>query len=307
MSAARMKMLFKQKFLLLLISVMLACLFISGLLFLYAEDDTSFMRRFDRSVEPFLTAKTQLSKDVFAWWGKLQFDRRNFTSYQRAVDSLLKTFPSISKVAEVSLTDRRGICAVVGNSVNLKGSRYGRLIDAHDVVVRMNYAPTKGYEEDVGTKTSHHIVYPESAPDMDDSIHLVLLPFKILDLEWLQQAFTTGFKGMSYKPVRSTMRANKSLVMVVNPGFIAYVNRAWLRTSRGYPSTGFLAVILALHMCDEVHVFGYGADRNGNWSHYWEKLKDPNFKTGLHYGEHEYHVLQKLAELQQLKFFKGRF
>nr|XP_057902649.1 CMP-N-acetylneuraminate-beta-galactosamide-alpha-2,3-sialyltransferase 1-like isoform X3 [Doryrhamphus excisus] len=147
----------------------------------------------------------------------------------------------------------------------------------------------------------------ESAPDMDDSIHLVLLPFKILDLEWLQQAFTTGFKGMSYKPVRSTMRANKSLVMVVNPGFIAYVNRAWLRTSRGYPSTGFLAVILALHMCDEVHVFGYGADRNGNWSHYWEKLKDPNFKTGLHYGEHEYHVLQKLAELQQLKFFKGRF
>ncbi|XP_054620659.1 CMP-N-acetylneuraminate-beta-galactosamide-alpha-2,3-sialyltransferase 1-like [Dunckerocampus dactyliophorus] len=239
---------------------------------------------------------------------QLQFERRSFTSYQRAVDGLLKTFPSISKVAEVSLVDRRRTCAVVGNSVNLKGSRYGHLIDAHDVVLRMNYAPTKGYEEDVGTKTSHRLMYPESALDLNDSTHLVLLPFKILDLEWLQQAFTTGFNGTSYKPVRATIRANKSLVMVVNPGFIAYVNRAWLGMRRGYPSTGFLAVILALHMCDEVHVFGYGADRNGNWSHYWGKVgENPNFKTGLHHGKHEYHMLRTMAVHQQLKFFRGCF
>ncbi|KAL7858661.1 hypothetical protein AOLI_G00187680 [Acnodon oligacanthus] len=56
---------------------------------------------------------------------------------------------------------------------------------------RMNKAPTAGFEKDVGTKTTHHATYPESAVDMDNSTHLILLPFKILDLEWLISVFTT--------------------------------------------------------------------------------------------------------------------
>jgi hypothetical protein len=35
-------------------------------------------------------------------------------------------------------------CAVVGNSGHLLRSKYGEDIDAHDVVMRMNQAPTKG-------------------------------------------------------------------------------------------------------------------------------------------------------------------
>ncbi len=42
--------------------------------------------------------------------------------------------------------------------------------------------PTKGYENDVGSKTTHKFIYPESATDVD-SIYLVLSPFKILDME----------------------------------------------------------------------------------------------------------------------------
>lgn len=38
-------------------------------------------------------------------------------------------------------------------------------------------------------------MYPESAVDLDNSTHLVLVPFKIQDLEWLMKAFTTGFYG----------------------------------------------------------------------------------------------------------------
>lgn len=59
----------------------------------------------------------------------------------------------------------------------------------------MNFAPIEGYEKDVGTKTSHHVMYPESAVDLDKSTHLVLVPFKIQDIEWLIKAFTTGFSG----------------------------------------------------------------------------------------------------------------
>ena len=57
----------------------------------------------------------------------------------------------------------------------------------------MNGAPTKGYEQHVGKKTTFHIMYPESAVDLPDNrTHLMLFPFKTLDLNWLISAFTTG-------------------------------------------------------------------------------------------------------------------
>ena len=52
-------------------------------------------------------------------------------------------------------------------------------------------------------------------------------------------------------------------------------------------------------------MFGYGADSDGNWSHYWEKLRDKNLKTGLHPGTNEYGIINELAEKQKLKFYKG--
>lgn len=59
----------------------------------------------------------------------------------------------------------------------------------------MNLGPTEGHEEDVGSKTTHRIMYPESAMDLDNATHLVLFPFKIQDIEWLNKALMTGFSG----------------------------------------------------------------------------------------------------------------
>ncbi|KAF5914925.1 hypothetical protein HPG69_011116 [Diceros bicornis minor] len=47
-------------------------------------------------------------------------------------------------------------CAVVGNGGILNGSRQGWNIDAHDYVFRLNGAVIKGFEKDVGTKTSFY-------------------------------------------------------------------------------------------------------------------------------------------------------
>eukprot|EP00899_Mesostigma_viride_P028867 jgi/Mesvir1/9165/Mv13710-RA.2 len=45
-------------------------------------------------------------------------------------------------------------CAVVGDAATLKGSGQGAAIDAHRVILRLNGAPTKGYEGDVGSRTT---------------------------------------------------------------------------------------------------------------------------------------------------------
>ncbi|XP_018526152.1 CMP-N-acetylneuraminate-beta-galactosamide-alpha-2,3-sialyltransferase 1 isoform X2 [Lates calcarifer] len=269
-----------------------------------SDEDQWFTQRLNKSVEPFLSSKYKLSEDSFRWWTGLQAEKRNFDSYSTTVNTLFKMFPPSPSLIEPSPGHCR-TCAVVGNSGNLLGSHYGPLIDFNDVIIRMNNGPTKGYEADVGKRTTHHIVYPESASDLDNTTHLVLVPFKIQDLEWLIKALTTGFFGTSYMPVKSKIKANKDLVMVVNPAFMRYVHDTWLEKKGRYPSTGFMTLVIALHICDEVHVFGYGADKDGNWSHYWEKLQDRKLKTGVHPGGHEYSIIQQLAEQQKLKFYTG--
>ncbi|KAK9126411.1 hypothetical protein Scep_015257 [Stephania cephalantha] len=49
---------------------------------------------------------------------------------------------------------RYGSCAVVGNSGILLQSEYGKLIDSHEAVIRLNNARIKGFERSVGSKTS---------------------------------------------------------------------------------------------------------------------------------------------------------
>lgn len=41
-------------------------------------------------------------------------------------------------------------------------------------------------------------------------------------------------------------------VLVVNPMFFKYVNDHWTERHGRYPSTGMLAIIFALHICDQV-------------------------------------------------------
>uniref|UniRef100_A0A4W6DNX3 ST3 beta-galactoside alpha-2,3-sialyltransferase 1 n=1 Tax=Lates calcarifer TaxID=8187 RepID=A0A4W6DNX3_LATCA len=223
-----------------------------------SDEDQWFTQRLNKSVEPFLSSNTN-SQRILSGGGRLFLICQGLQAEKRNFDSYSTTVNTLFKMT----------CAVVGNSVNLLGSHYGPLIDFNDVIIR----------------TTHH-----------NTTHLVLVPFKIQDLEWLIK---------SYVPVKSNIKANKDLVMVVNPAFMRYVHDTWLEKKGTYPSTGFMTLVLALHICDEVHVFGYGADKDGNWSHYWEKLRDKNFKTGDHPGIYEYAVIQQLAEQEKLKFYTG--
>jgi hypothetical protein len=56
----------------------------------------------------------------------------------------------------------------------------------------MNQAPTVGFEKDVGSRTTHHFMYPESAKNLPANVSFVLVPFKALDLMWIASALSTG-------------------------------------------------------------------------------------------------------------------
>ncbi|XP_029022443.1 CMP-N-acetylneuraminate-beta-galactosamide-alpha-2,3-sialyltransferase 1-like isoform X2 [Betta splendens] len=272
------------------------------------DDDPWFTERFNHSIRPLMTRDNSvLTDETFKWWQGLQSEGQP-DKFSEVVEELFQVIPD-----EVFYMDagpgRCRTCAVVGNSGNLKGSRYGNAIDSCDFIIRMNQARTTGFEEDVGTRTTHHVMYPESAIDLDNSISLVLIPFKTLDLQWIISALTTGTIEHTYVPVIPRIKANKDKVLIYSPTFFKYVYESWLEGHGRYPSTGFLSLLLALHICDQVSVFGFGADQYGNWHHYWEEdnhLAGAFRHTGVHDGDYEYNVTLLLADKHKIQMFKGR-
>ncbi|TSR63310.1 CMP-N-acetylneuraminate-beta-galactosamide-alpha-2,3-sialyltransferase 2 [Bagarius yarrelli] len=370
--------------------------------------DPWFTERYDSRVPKLMNrANSNLSPLTYKWWTKLQaYHNANLSDVVGPLFSLFRDEEHYND----SSPNRCRTCAVVGNSANLIRSHYGALIDAHDFVFRMNKGPTKGYERDVGAKTTHRAMYPESAVNLDTSTHLVLMPFKVLDLQWLISVFTTKNITKTYFKVKSTIKANKDKVnifgfgasssgrwyhyfdhwhhplinsgvhrggveyqvilklverqriqmykgcavvdtlfhvipgeqqymdagpsrcrscsvvgnsgnlrsshygklidssdFVIRPSFMRYVHEVWLDSHGRYPSTGFLSLVLSLHICDQVNVFGFGADQQGNWHHYWEHntINSAFKETGVHDADFEYNITQLLAQKRKISLFKG--
>ncbi|KAF4081731.1 hypothetical protein AMELA_G00164520 [Ameiurus melas] len=267
------------------------------------QEDPWFMEHYDNRVPKLMNrTNSNFSALTYNWWMSLQ--RPQSLNLSDVVEPLFSLFRDEEHYSDSS-PDRCRTCAVVGNSANLIRSYYGAMIDAHDFVFRMNHGPTEGYKRDVGLKTTHRAIYPESAVDLDNSTHLVLLPFKVLDLQWLISVFTTKNITRTYTTVKPTINANKDKVMIIHPEFIRYVYERWLMKNGKYPSTGFIMLMLALHICDQVNVFGFGASADGRWHHYFDHWHRPSIHAGEHRGGVEYDVILKLEQQQRIKMFKG--
>ncbi|XP_064240692.1 CMP-N-acetylneuraminate-beta-galactosamide-alpha-2,3-sialyltransferase 1 isoform X4 [Aotus nancymaae] len=210
-----------------------------------------FDERFNQTVQPLLTAQNALLEDdTYRWWLRLQREKKP-NNLNDTIKELFRVVPgNVDPLLEKrSVGCRR--CAVVGNSGNLRESAYGPEIDSHDFVLRMNRAPTAGFEADVGTKTTHHLVYPESFRELGDNVSMVLVPFKTIDLEWVVSATTTGAISHTYVPVPAKIRVKQDKILIYHPAFIKYVFDNWLQGHGRYPSTGILSVIFSMHVCDE--------------------------------------------------------
>ncbi|XP_030222000.1 CMP-N-acetylneuraminate-beta-galactosamide-alpha-2,3-sialyltransferase 2, partial [Gadus morhua] len=266
---------------------------------------------FDENYEPDIAPvwtkdNIELPSDVYYWWVMLQPQFKPHSIHQ----VLLRLFQVIPGHSPYSWWDQQRClrCAVVGNSGNLRGAAYGAAIDGHNHIMRINLAPTVGYEEDAGSRTTHHFMYPESAKNLAANVSFVLVPFKTLDLLWITSALSTGHIRFTYAPVKQFLRVDKDKVQIFNPAFFKYIHDRWTKHHGRYPSTGLLVLFFALHVCDEVNVFGFGADSRGNWHHYWEQNRySGEFrKTGVHDADYEAQIIQRLAKTGKITVYPGK-
>ncbi|KAF4100046.1 hypothetical protein G5714_018242 [Onychostoma macrolepis] len=236
-----------------------------------------FSQRYNPSANVTLNSKNSpLDFHTYWWWKSLQ-NESTVANYTKVVEVLFLLFPDKEHYSDSS-PRRCRTCAVVGNSGNLNASRYGALIDSQDFVI--------------------------STVDMDETTHLILLPFKILDLQWLISVFTSKHIDLTYMYVKPSIKADRNKVMILHPAFMKYVYESWLQSHGKYPSTGFISVIFALYICDEVSVFGFGPTKDGAWHHYFEDFSADSV-GGSRDGDFEGRVLSKLHETHRITMYKG--
>uniref|UniRef100_A0A3P9NC38 CMP-N-acetylneuraminate-beta-galactosamide-alpha-2,3-sialyltransferase 4 n=1 Tax=Poecilia reticulata TaxID=8081 RepID=A0A3P9NC38_POERE len=204
-------------------------------------------------------------------------------------------------------------CAVIGNGFVIKNSSLGSIINKYDVVIRLNDAPVRGYEEDVGNKTTMRFFYPESASSNpalhnDPDTLMVLVPFKQQDLRWLKEIIYNEKrvrKGF-WKPPPQIWLGDVSKIRVLDPHFLYQTADKLLKihSEKGkqifvHPTTGILAVYVALNYCDVVHIAGFGYPNSNNlWQpiHYYGHDIMKSMKNSYHDLNLEAKALKKLED-----------
>uniref|UniRef100_A0A3B3BGM2 CMP-N-acetylneuraminate-beta-galactosamide-alpha-2,3-sialyltransferase 4 n=1 Tax=Oryzias melastigma TaxID=30732 RepID=A0A3B3BGM2_ORYME len=212
------------------------------------------------------------------------------------------------------------MCVVVGNSFAIKKTSLGSAINKYDVVIRLNNAPVPGYEEDVGNKTTMRIFYPESAisnPRLhnDEDTLMVMVPFKPHDLRWLKEMLYDEKRVQDigfWKPPPLIWLVNRSNVRVLDPHFMHQTVKqmAQIPTQKRnqkpfQPTTGFLAVFVALNYCDVVHIAGFGYPPKSDQQqpiHYFENNTMKAMKSSPHDINHEAQALKRLEEVGALMY-----
>ncbi|XP_062816951.1 CMP-N-acetylneuraminate-beta-galactosamide-alpha-2,3-sialyltransferase 4 isoform X2 [Anolis carolinensis] len=209
-------------------------------------------------------------------------------------------------------------CAVVGNGHRLRNSSMGDVINKYDVVIRLNNAPVHGYEHDVGSKTTMRLFYPESAhfnPKTENNPNtlLVLVAFKPMDFLWMEtilhdkKRIRKGF----WKQPPLIWDANPEQVRILNPYFMEVtaakllnIPMKQLRKFKQKPTTGLVAITLALHFCDMVDIAGFGYPDSANKKqsiHYYEQITVKSMATSGHNVSHEASAIKKMLVMGLIK------
>ncbi|XP_020514241.1 ST3 beta-galactoside alpha-2,3-sialyltransferase 3a isoform X3 [Labrus bergylta] len=234
-------------------------------------------------------------------------------SQEKIIDILLSATKNYGLGEELDSMSCK-TCIIIGNGGILANKSLGPRIDEIDVVVRLNEAPVKGFEKDVGSKTTMRITYPEGAIQKTERYEsqslFVLSAFKALDLRWLRYMVfnqrlrsTDGF----WKSVAKHVPREPSDMRILNPYFIqeASFKLIGLPHNNGQmgkgniPTLGAVAITMALHTCDEVAVAGFGYNMSTPHAplHYYEKIRMSAIKESwTHNISKEKEFLMKLVK-----------
>ncbi|GAB1286237.1 Alpha-N-acetylgalactosaminide alpha-2,6-sialyltransferase 6 [Apodemus speciosus] len=167
----------------------------------------------------------------------------------------------------LTLPSRCNQCVIITSSSHLLGTKLGPEIERAECTIRMNDAPTTGYSADVGNKTTFRVVAHSSV-------------FRVLrkPQEFVNRTPETVF--IFWGPPNKMQKPQGSLLRVIQRAGLAFPNMEAFAVSparmqqfddlfRGetgkdrheekshsWLSTGWFTMVIAVELCDHVHVYG---------------------------------------------------
>ncbi|XP_017338639.1 alpha-N-acetylgalactosaminide alpha-2,6-sialyltransferase 2 [Ictalurus punctatus] len=222
-------------------------------------------------------------------------------------------------------------CAVVGNGGILNGSKKGHEIDQHDYVFRTNGAVIKGFEEDVGSRTSFYTFSTNTlrnslrgyaslgfhAPPKSKETRYIFLPDHDRDYILMRAAAmhipvaTGSEQGVEPKQYFGDDATVEKFKMY-HPDFIRYLRNRFLRShalDTKYkdiyrPSTGAVMLLAALHTCDVVNAYGFMTlDYRRYSDHYYDRTFHPVLFYANHDLQMELRLWQQLHKAGLIKLY----
>ncbi|CAG9863526.1 unnamed protein product [Phyllotreta striolata] len=190
---------------------------------------------------------------------------------------------------------RYNSCAIVASAGSLRDSNLGALIDSHDLVLRFNNAPTKGFERDVGTKTTIRFLNSQVVTKPQFNFLTSNLYKNVTIVAWDPSNYSSSIKEWLERPEFNLLPnymafrrgAPKSRTFLLNPqnvwdvwDFLQNNSPSMLR--RNPPSSGFLGLRLLLPYCSFVDVFEYvPSARVTKRCHYYDPEENPSCTFGV--------------------------
>lgn len=157
-------------------------------------------------------------------------------------------------------------CALVSSSGQMLGAGVGEQIDKIGCVIRMNNAPTQGYEKDVGSRTSVRVVSHTSVPLLVKNEHyyfnqsagttyVIWGPERNMRQDGKGRTFNALLKVAEKYPNVRIYAVTSEKVQYCDGVFQNETGKNRMKTG-AFLSTGFFTMILAIEMCDSIHVYG---------------------------------------------------
>ncbi|KAK1334105.1 hypothetical protein QTO34_005105 [Cnephaeus nilssonii] len=161
-------------------------------------------------------------------------------------------------------------CAVVSSSGQMLGSGLGTQIDGAECVLRMNQAPTVGFEADVGQRSTLRVISHTTVPLLlRNYSHYFQQARDTLYVVWGQgKNMDRTLGGRTYRTLLQLTQMYPGLqVYTFTERMMAYCDQVFQnetgknrRQSGSFLSTGWFTMILALELCEEIVVYGMVSD-----------------------------------------------